>query len=455
MNNYRPITVLPTIARVFEKLIYQQLYQFLDKHKILGKQQYGFRSLHSTALALSEATNHWLMNIDNGNMNSVVFLDIIKAFDTIDYQILIKKLSQYGIQDDELNFFESYLENRTQCCSVNGKLSDRQKIEYGVPQGSILGPLLFIIYMNDLPLFVTNAQINMYADDTSLYNNIKSVSEIKDNLIPAFLKICDWLRSNKLSLNTLKTEFMVIGSQNKLNNMDSDPMTTPYLISIDGFTIKRTKVVKYLGLVVDDALTWYIDQHIDYISTKLAQGVGILKRTRSFLPKQSLLTLYQSMIEPYFRYCNIVWGQCNETLLDRLQTLQNRAARVIANISYEAADHNSLLCDYGWLNVRNLIRLDLGVFMYKTQKGLAPDVFYDLYHSVTELHSYNTRSAYIYNGNLQIPLTNLRAGDKAISVSGARIWNNIPNSVKQAQSLDVFKRELKKYLIKSQQALIQ
>ena len=133
------------------------------------------------------------------------------------------------------------------------------------------------------------------------------------------------------------------------------------------------------------------------------------------------------MIEPYFRYCNIVWGQCNETLLDRLQTLQNRAARVIANVSNEAADHNSLLCDYGWLNVRNLIPLDLGVFMYKTKKGLAPDVFYDLYHSLTEVHSYNTRSA-----NKGIPLKNLRAGDKAISVSGARVWNNTPNSIKQA-----------------------
>ena len=114
---------------------------------------------------------------------------------------------------------------------------------------------------------------------------------------------------------------------------------------------------------------------------------------------------------------------------------KNRAARVIANVSYEAADHNRLLCDYVWLNVRNLILLDLGVFLYKTQKGLAPDVFYDLYQSVTELHSYNTRSA--NKGHLQIPLTNLRAGDKAISVSGAKIWNNIPNSVKQAQSLDV------------------
>ena len=135
--------------------------------------------------------------------------------------------------------------------------------------------------------------------------------------------------------------------------MDSNPATTPSLISIDGFTIERTKVVKYLGLLVDDVLTW--SQHIDYISTKIARGVGILKRTRSFLRKQSLLTLCQSTIKLYFRYCNTVWGQCNETLLDRLQTLQNSAARVIANVSYEAADHSGLLCDYGKLNVHNLI----------------------------------------------------------------------------------------------------
>ena len=173
LNNYRPITVLPTIARMLGKLIYQQLCQFLDKHKILGKQQYGFRSLRSTALALSQAINYLLMNIDDGSMHSVVFLDIRKAFDTIDHKILIKKLPQHGIQDDELNFLQSYLETRTKCCSVNGKLSDRQKIKYGVPQGLILGPLLLIIYMNDLPIFGTNPQISMYADDTSLYNDIQ------------------------------------------------------------------------------------------------------------------------------------------------------------------------------------------------------------------------------------------------------------------------------------------
>ena len=165
--------------------------------------------------------------------------------------------------------------------------------------------------------------------------------------------------------------------------MDSDPVTTPYLTSIEGFSIKKTKVVKYLGLLVDDALTW--SQYIDYICTKIARDVGIFKGTRSFLPKELLLTLYQSIMEPYFRYCNIVWGQCNETVLDRLQTLQNRTARVIVNVTYEAADHSGLLYDCGWLNVHSLILLDLGVFMYKTQNGLAPDGFTDLYHPVTEV----------------------------------------------------------------------
>ena len=139
--------------------------------------------------------------------------------------------------------------------------------------------------------------------------------------------------------------------------------------SIDGFKINRTKAVKHLGLVGDDALTW---SH--YILTKIACGVGILKRTRLFIPEQCLLTLYQSIIDPYLSYCNTVWGQCNETLLDRLLSLQNKAARSKTNFS---SDHNSLLCDYGWLNLHNLTQLDIGVFMYKTQKDLAPDGFYD------------------------------------------------------------------------------
>ena len=299
LNNYRPIAVLPTIAQVFEKLLYGQLYSYLMNNKLLDDRQFGFRSLHSTALALGKSTNYWLMNIDNGKLNSVVFLDIRKAFDTINHNILLQKLECNGIKGNELIFFQSYLENRIQTCNVNGHMSSFKPISYGVPQGSILGPLLFIIYMNDLPSCVKEAEITMYADDTSLYKAFRTVQDLSDELIPASVKICEWLKMNKLALNVLKTEFMIIGTSQRLNILDQTPETTLYIISVDGCQIRRVKSVKYLGLIVDDTLTW--DEHVNYISTKISKNIGIIKRVRTILPQHSLLTLYRTLIEPYLR----------------------------------------------------------------------------------------------------------------------------------------------------------
>ena len=200
-------------------------------------------------------------------MNSVVFLDIRKAFDTVNYQILLDKLYCYGIGHGELLFFRSYLQNRTQCCSVNGQISTLQTVTFGVLQGSILRPLLFIIYMNDLPAFVQEANITMYADDTSLHKAYRTSHQLKEEIIPAFSKVCKWLRNNKLSLNTVKTEFMIIGILPKFNQLDSSPESTPYAIVVDGREVKRGKLVKYLGLMVDDKLVW--EQHIDCIFSKI------------------------------------------------------------------------------------------------------------------------------------------------------------------------------------------
>ena len=220
---------------------------------------------------------------------------------------------------NELIVFQSYLENRIQTCNVNGHMSSFKPISYGVPQGSILGPLLFIIYMNDLPSCVKEAEITMYADDTSLYRAFRTAQGLSDELIPAFVNICEWLKMNKLALNVPKTDFMIIGTSQRLNILDQTPETTPYIISVDSCHIRRVKSVNYLGLTVDDTLTWH--KHVDYISTKISKNIGIIKHLRTFLPQHSLLTLYRTLIEPYLRYCNTVWGQCRDTLKEKLQCL--------------------------------------------------------------------------------------------------------------------------------------
>ena len=167
-NNYRPISVIPAVAKIFEKAIHDQLYEYLNTNNLLSNCQSGFRSMHSTLTALLEATNSWSVNIDKGLLNAVVFIDLKKAFDTIDHLILLRKLRLYGFDEGSLRWFESYLSNRSQRCSVNGHLSKTCQITCGVPQGSILGPLLFLLYINDLPNCLCKARPRMYADDTSI-----------------------------------------------------------------------------------------------------------------------------------------------------------------------------------------------------------------------------------------------------------------------------------------------
>ena len=247
MNNYRPISVISIIAKVFERIVYDQQYSFLANEEIITNQQSGFRSLHSTVTALLEAADSWALDIDRSNVNAVVFLDLKKAFDTVDHDVLLGKLSLYGIQESAYDWFKSYLNNRTQKCVVNGSLSKVCSLGCGVPQGTIPGPLLFLMYINDLPNCLSFCQPRMYADDTHITYASADLHSMQSSLNRDLSNVHKWLLCNKLTLNSTKTEFMLIDSRQKLITLSES-----LELSIDNIPIKQVSTTKSLGILIDN-----------------------------------------------------------------------------------------------------------------------------------------------------------------------------------------------------------
>ena len=230
-SNYRPISVLPVLSRIFEKLIYDQLYQYLDGSGFLTSDQSGFRPLHSTATCLLKCTDDWYSGMDKGHLTGLISIDLKKAFDTVDHKILCQKLEHYGVTGRELSWFNSYLSNRKQYCRINGMDSNIKEIEVGVPQGSCLDPLLFLVYINDLPCIMVNSKVSMYADDTSLYYSSSDISQLNDALNEDLKKLDRWLKGNKLSLNVIKTRSMLITTKQRKKYLEtSDQNFKPSIV---------------------------------------------------------------------------------------------------------------------------------------------------------------------------------------------------------------------------------
>ena len=295
LNNYRPISILPIVSKVFEKVLYGQLYDYFVVNNLLSQNQFGFRQFHSTASALLDSTNEWFINVDRGQFNIAVFLDLQKAFDTINHNILIKKLDLYGLQKPALNLLGSYLENRFQMCTVNGVLSKKNLVTCGIPQGSILGPLLFLIYINDLPTSLEHSSSRMFADDTTLSVSGKSLHDVEVAINHDLSNVDQWLCANKLYLNLVKTEYILIGSRHNINNILATPK-----VFVGDIPIKRVRETKALGVYIDEFLSW--EKHIDKIAKKVSSGIGAMRKLKPCVDHNTLICAHNALVLPHLDY---------------------------------------------------------------------------------------------------------------------------------------------------------
>ena len=340
-GNYRPISVLPAISKIMERILHDQLYNYLTKFDLFSDTQFGFRKFHSTAGALLDCTNEWYINLDRKMLNLVVLIDLKKAFDTVDYQILLSKLELYGIKGQAINLLKSYLTNRKQKCQIRNSFSSERLIKCGVPQGSILGPLLFLLYINDLPHCLSKTKPRLFADDTNLTASANSMTDLEAAVNSDLENLRKWLIANKLSLNVAKTEFILIGSKSVINNISNSHPN----VFIENKQIKQVYECKTLGVKIDQHLSW--KDNTDEICKKVTAGISAIRRIRPFVDQDTLILIYNAIVRLYFDYCSEVWDVFGEAQSKRLQKLQNRAARIILNVSNDV-EHNIALRALGW-----------------------------------------------------------------------------------------------------------
>ena len=391
--------------------------------------QAAFRKLNSTTTSLISSTDHWHENMDNNKMNLVIFLDLRKAFDTVDHSILIKKPNSYGIVDRTRDWFESYLTNRTQFCTLNGNKSKQRKVTCGIPQGSCLGPLLFIIYLNDFENSLQYSRASIYADDTNVTIASDDIQRMIDNASQEMLNLSEWMRINKLSPNPQKTEFMIIGHPLKAKHP-----SLPKSLVLNNHNIKRVTQTKSLGLIVDENPSW--EAQFNRAMDKINSGIWVLKRLKNILTQSQLSIVYYALVESQLRYGDVVWGSLSRTKLAALQRLQTRALKIIRNVKIK----DTWSCP--GMNVENIICFDMNVMTYKIIKKLCPNSFLEKYKPRSSFSSYNTRNSQ----NLQIPKHRTERYKKSFHYSALKEWNNTPRDIRELPTVNTFKRQLKVYM---------
>ena len=427
-TNYRPISILPTLSKILERVIHSQLYEHLASNSLLSNKQFGFRSKRSTATALTGFADEVLLNMERGNICGAVFLDLTKAFDTVDHGILMSKLSSVGVSPRSLEWFASYLRNRKQQTSCENNLSEALPVTFGVPQGSILGPLLFLVYINELPAVIEHSEVSLYADDTVLYCFSKEPHQLESKLNADLYNVAMWLKANKLTLNLTKTKSMLIGSNRKLVNI------SPMSLFIFDCKLDSVSTFRYLGIKLASDFTW--SDHVEHVISKVNQRLGLLRRIKHLLPFTARLLFYNSLVLPIFDYADLVWGDKNNVeLMNDLQVLQNKAAKIILDRQLYSSSSDALVA-LKWLNLEQRRFYHRCIYVYKCINGLMDHSMELLPHG--DIHSYNTRN----KDMLRLPRVTKNWGKQRVCYQSLKDWNNLDRNTRNAPDLVNFKRSV-------------
>jgi len=420
-KNYRPVSVLPTVSKVFERIMQKQIVNFMNAY--LSLYLCGYRKGFSTQTALLSLLEKWKKCLDKNGYAAAVLMDLSKAFDTINHELLIAKLHAYGFSKNSLTLIRSYLRNRLQHVKINKSFSSWSELLLGVPQGSVLGPLLFNIYLNDLFFMLKEIEVCNFADDTTPFVCDQELFVVIEKLEKHANLAIVWFENNFMKLNTDKCHLLVSG--HKFEHV---------FLKVGEDTIWESDKVKLLGITIDKELKF--DEHVSHICLKANQKLSVLSRMCNFLSLEKRRIIYKSFIESQFKYCPLVWFFHSRTSNNRINKLHERALRLVYG-DYNSTFETLLEKDNSFtIHFKSIQKLAIEI--YKCLNGMSVS-------DIKDLFPINT-NRYKDNNDLMIPSVNTELkGKNSLRYLGPVIWNSIPSDIRNVKSLSVFESKIKQW----------
>ena len=441
-TNYRPISLLTTMSKLLEKIVYKRVYDFLNNSSQLYESQYGFRRQHSCDNAVGEVVSRIVKTLESGYVSIAIFLDLSKVFDMLKHDLLLHKMEKYGLRGNVLDWFRSYLSNRrirvkcTTTSSGQSQISEEYPIEYGTPEGSCLGPLLFLIICNDWRLNLQYLQSVQFADDTTLIAGHRNQHYLKYCIKTDLAVVQDWFNENKLTLNLMKTSYMVFQTNSN--------MTTDLNLTLTGVTLLITHCIKFLGTWLDNKLIW--TEHVKRLKTKLSNCLCLLKWNKNLLLTHAMKVLYYAQFHRILSYGISMWGpMSNRSLINQIQKLQDKAVKCIDNGSVKTDVYKT----HKILSVDQLIELELCKLEFCLVNNLLPSLLARALQSdqhdrsTAKTHHYHTRRRTVPN----LPKATHSRYRSSFLFQAISMYDKLPISITTKTNLKAFIGRCKNYLL--------